>query len=387
MKIERIHIERFKRFNELTIEFKNRAVDQIADQYLLLGDNGSGKTTLLQAIALVLSLVSSKCRSFEDFHWLGWVPGRFMRWGIPRVEIVVHFSTEENETTRELARPYYDRFVDKARNYVEPPNHSVVHVVLEGARYWTEPPDARYQFYGRRYAAALVGAGESRAYKSFDQLPGIFWFDQFRNLAGTRLGDLAGARHSEASGREIRQSSANGLSPELAEDADDRAMASYLFGVGRLRQFLNSWKLAKLSKAPIKYIDELEQLYQRVFPDRSFDYGEIEFRGVSPTPENMFFLLRDDVSGKTYDVEEMSSGEQAVFPILYEFVRNRIRNSVVLIDEIDLNLHPPHSQALLNLLPQLGPDCQFFYTTHSRSISSVVSPYQVYRLPGGRPCL
>ena len=55
---------------------------------------------------------------------------------------------------------------------------------------------------------------------------------------------------------------------------------------------------------------------------------------------------------------------------------------MVLIDEIDLNLHPPHSQALLTLLPQLGPNCQFFYTTHSRSISSVVSPHQVFGFPG-----
>ncbi len=380
MKIERLHIQKFKRFDELTIEFKNRAVDQIADQYLILGDNGSGKTTLLQAIALVLSLVSSKCRSFEDFPWLGWVPGRFMRWGIPRVEMVVHFSTEENEATRELARPFYDRFVDKDRHpFVEPPNHPVVQVVLEGARYWTEPRDAKYQFRGRGYAAKLVDAGEYWAYKSFDQVPGVFWFDQFRNLAV--------AHHAEGHVRELRESGANGWIPKLGEDADGLALAAYLVGVAELRQFLNSWKLAKLGKARIADIDELEKLYQRVFPGRSFDYGEIEFRGVSPTPENTFFLLRDEESGKTYDVEEMSSGEQAVFAILYRFVQKRIRNSIVLIDEIDLNLHPPHSQALLNLLPQLGPGCQFLYATHSRAISTVVSPYQVYRLPGGRSCL
>ena len=112
-------------------------------------------------------------------------------------------------------------------------------------------------------------------------------------------------------------------------------------GVAGLRQFLNSWKLAKLSNTSVKYIEELEQLYRRIFPGHSFDYDELEFRGISPTPENTFFLLRDADNGKTYDVEEMSSGEQAVFPILYEFVRRRIRNSVVLIDEIDLNLHPP----------------------------------------------
>jgi hypothetical protein len=38
------------------------------------------------------------------------------------------------------------------------------------------------------------------------------------------------------------------------------------------------------------------------------------------------------------DIVEMSAGEQSVFPIFYEFVRQQIAHSVVLIDEIDLNL-------------------------------------------------
>jgi len=50
----------------------------------------------------------------------------------------------------------------------------------------------------------------------------------------------------------------------------------------------------------------------------------------------------------------MSAGEQAIFPILFEFVRQQIHRSVVLIDEVDLNLHPPLAQMLLGLLPRLG---------------------------------
>jgi predicted ATP-binding protein involved in virulence len=90
---------------------------------------------------------------------------------------------------------------------------------------------------------------------------------------------------------------------------------------------------------------------------------------------------------RTYDIEEMSAGEQAVFPMLFEFVRQRIRNSIVLIDEIDLNLHPPLAQALLANLPRLGPQCQFIFTTHSSAISEIVSPHEILRLEGGLPCL
>ena len=69
------------------------------------------------------------------------------------------------------------------------------------------------------------------------------------------------------------------------------------------------------------------------------------FRGGIPSPSDYYFMLSD--GNRTYDIEEMSAGEQAVFPMLFEFVRQRIRNSIVLIDEIDLNLHPPLAQALL----------------------------------------
>ena len=80
-----------------------------------------------------------------------------------------------------------------------------------------------------------------------------------------------------------------------------------------------------------------------------------------PSPSDYYFMLSD--GNRTYDIEEMSPGEQSVFPMLYEFVRQRIRNSVVLIDEIDLNLHPPLAQSLLASLPRLGPNCQFVFTT------------------------
>jgi DNA repair exonuclease SbcCD ATPase subunit len=44
MKVESIHIQNFKRLENLRVEFKNTILDEVSDRFLILGDNGSGKT-------------------------------------------------------------------------------------------------------------------------------------------------------------------------------------------------------------------------------------------------------------------------------------------------------------------------------------------------------
>jgi predicted ATP-binding protein involved in virulence len=83
----------------------------------------------------------------------------------------------------------------------------------------------------------------------------------------------------------------------------------------------------------------------------------------------------------------MSSGEQAVFPLIFEFTRQNIAKSIVLIDELELHLHPPQQQALLSALRKLGPDCQFIISTHSPYLEKAIPEEEEIRLPGGRRCL
>jgi predicted ATP-binding protein involved in virulence len=73
--------------------------------------------------------------------------------------------------------------------------------------------------------------------------------------------------------------------------------------------------------------------------------------------------------------------------VLYEFVRQQIAYSVVLIDEVDLNLHPPAAQLLVSQLPKIGPTCQFILTTHSEAVSNLIGEDETFRLPGGTLCL
>ena len=124
------------------------------------------------------------------------------------------------------------------------------------------------------------------------------------------------------------------------------------------------------------YLRKLEGLYQNIFPGRAFHDSEFLPRADSPTEYDSHFLLRDE-GGELYDIAEMSGGEQSVFPILYDFVRQQIANSVVLIDEVDLNLHPPAAQHLMKQLIKFEPSCQFIITTHSEAVSSIASPYEI----------
>ncbi|MGC8641853.1 MAG: AAA family ATPase [Isosphaeraceae bacterium] len=364
MRIACVRLRDFKRFEELEIDLRSSLTGEIADRFLLLGDNGTGKTTVLQAIALCLSMASWRTRNVADFHWLGWVPGRYERWGRPVVELEVHFSQDEIDATREAARRWFHsrQAGDRSAEYVEPGGSRVVTLRLVGEHYAAGSQAELYQFRGRWYAAQLLET-DPGARDLFENLPGVFWFDQFRNLA-TPPSMSDGIGESEGPGR-----------------------LTYHIGVARLREHLNRWQLNRLTRGPAKidFLDQLQKSYKRVFPGRSFSMPEPMYRGGVPSPEDYYFIIDD--GNRSYDIEEMSAGEQAVLPLLYEFVRQQIRNSVVLIDEIDLNLHPPLAQALLKALPLLAPRSQFLLTTHSDAISGVVAPEQIYRLPGGRLCL
>ena len=367
MKIETISIQNFKLFDELEVSFKNKTLQEVSNRFLVLGDNGTGKTTLLQAIALELGVATRQIYSVSEFDWIGFVPGRFSRWGRPHIELMVSFSDEEIETTRLVARRWYEAQSPEYQSghpFIERGTSRVVRLTLDGEKCQADTHAEYLQFQGRQNALQLLKTDPS-VRPLFSKLPGVFWFDQFRNL-----------------GSSLYPAEANG-----DRTAEPGARASYDFGVARLRRYLNGWKLAQQSHGPyrIDYLMQLENLYKRIFPGRSFA-GVEPMPGVdAPTAEDYYFLLND--GHRHYDIVEMSAGEQAVFPILYEFVRLQIAHSVVLIDEIDLNLHPPAAQLLVNQLSKIGPDCQFIFTTHSDAVSSLIGQDETFRLPGGTLCL
>ncbi|MBD3266273.1 AAA family ATPase, partial [bacterium] len=281
----------------------------------------------------------------------------------PIIEMDIHFSDEEINATREVAKKWFE--LKKPKSKVIPADNHTLTLSLKGEWVEAKGDDGKskkenlFQLKGRYYAAQLIDTSPW-ARDFFSKLPGFFWFDQFRNLATPQTNN---DEHSPTS------------------------RISYDIGVARLRKYLNGWRFNQLEgeNGGPDWLQELENSYRLVFPGRSFRGLEPIHKGGMPTPEDYYFTLSD--GHRNYDIEEMSAGEQSVFPMLFEFVRQQVRNSIVLIDEVDLNLHPPLSQSLINALPNIGPGCQFILTTHSETVSSIISPEEIHRLPGGKLCL
>lgn len=352
MKIRSLSIQNFKGVRSFEASFldcdgKERPLTAI------FGDNCSGKTTVLQAIALVLSLATRRTGKVSDFRWPGFLPHRMASLGPTRVELEVILDDEEVQTTSDLflkwqaTRPTDFR---QSKAIVSPSTHRRLTLTYdaEGLR-CDQGFEGLVQFLGRYYVKGILDTNRN-ARERFAQVGDVFWFDQYRNLGSARP-----------------QRPSNG-------QKDTNEPGEWQAGVEALREFLLSMWAYHTSEAKTggrDYIPDFERLLSEVFPG-------LLFRGVAPRAEtdeskpaaNYDILL--ELEGRVYDIAEMSSGEQAVFALVYDFVRLQMSKSIVLVDELELHLHPPEQQSLLGALRLFGPNCQFFVTSHSDYLSDIV---------------
>lgn len=144
----------------------------------------------------------------------------------------------------------------------------------------------------------------------------------------------------------------------------------------RLREFAEWWRARDaLAEEDPKYRRQRDALNEAVsvFLD--------DCRNLRATDEKEPTLLLDK-DGMELDVDQLSDGERGVLAIVLDLTRRlalaypklddpaREGQAIVLIDELDLHLHPKWQRQIVHRLTRTFPRCQFICTTHSPQVIS-----------------
>ena len=155
--------------------------------------------------------------------------------------------------------------------------------------------------------------------------------------------------------------------PHALEDADVE-----------LRDFMMWFRYHELSdnKRAHAVIGQLAEVVTRFVKD----FGKLRIE------EEPFLRFVVEKNGKPFGLHQLSDGERGLLAMLFDITRRlAIANpessdpigqgqAVVLIDEIELHLHPSWQRKVLRRLTQTFKSCQFIVTTHSPQIIGQVKP-------------
>ena len=101
-----------------------------------------------------------------------------------------------------------------------------------------------------------------------------------------------------------------------------------------------------------------------------------------------------DKGDVTLDVMQLSQGERSLLALVADIaLRLTIMNpekenpllgeGIILIDEIDIHLHPRWQRSIVRNLQRTFPNCQFILTTHSPLVVSDPQDVQIFLLENG----
>lgn len=332
MIINSLKVAQVRAFDEAEFEFR-------PGMNLLVGINGVGKSTVLDALRILLSHVLKELSAPRS---------RPLNYTSDDITVGRDFLTTEISCEADGAafsylihNPREDYVTDKMREgevreqVVETPDLSK----------WTFAPDS-----------ALTAKKLAQQLRKTRRQPLAVFFSPHRSLTS-----LAAAKEK-----------GNDIASAVAESLQPREL--------RLREFADWWltreALAGELKSARPQLDALRDAVG-VFLD--------DCRNLRAVSEPQHTLLIDK-AGLTLDVRQLSDGERGMLALVLDLTRRlsqanpalddpvRDGEAVVLIDELDLHLHPKWQRTIVRRLTETFPRCQFVATTHSPQIISEVQP-------------
>jgi len=137
-----------------------------------------------------------------------------------------------------------------------------------------------------------------------------------------------------------------------------------------------------------RVLGTLETAVKRFLPDyRNFRVGGIGRRGS---------LLLIDRGDWTLPIWSLSDGERGVLALVLDLTKRLAQanpelndpaaqaGAVILIDEIELHLHPGWQRRIIGHLETTFPKCQFIATTHSPQVIGEIEPNRIHIISDGK---
>ena len=350
MRIDRLHIENFKKFErtEKPFEFNPHFT-------LLVGDNGSGKTSVLDALAVALGLwhkvaPGSGWRNIleEEIRLIPVPAGDRIHF---RPQLPTKITVEGSVGSRENLR--WTRMIREGGT----------RTTNAGARDAEKSCNDTFQaaLMQRALLPVLAYYGAGRAWSPTNKRPNVRTsqrkpqqFDAYRNCLDTRIHD-----HEVNEWFLFETVAANGHREG--------------------RPGFQAVKQAVLGCIPgadsVRYDSDLKEIVL------SINGNEQPFYNLS-AGQRMMLAMVADIAIKAVMLNSYAYGPEEAGANNPIYV---LRNSpgVVLIDELDVHLHPIWQRRVATDLKRTFPDIQFICTSHSPQVIGEVKPEEVRMLEGG----
>jgi len=339
-KIQKIKITNFRLIEKLEIDFNE-------DINVIIGDNGSGKTTILDAIALGFGTMLTH---FPSVKGIGFsekdlrINDNNKKEPFTRIEIrstdnllwdKIDKRDKAKTTTKTIPDGYgtkeLESFVDRLITCENEDKKYVMPLIIYygTCRNCFDTPMRRVNFqkeFSRFDSLTSSLKGASNFSRLFE------WFDAMENLE--------------------------------RRERDERWEKSYRLGV----------------------LEEVRKAIESMLP---------HFKNPRIKIKPLRFMV-DKVDGNSgvreLQIEQLSAGYKAVLAMVMDISARMAQanphlgndsKAVILIDEIDLHLHPKWQQTILSDLRRTFPNAQFIVTTHSPHIVSSITKDKLLRIEDG----
>lgn len=381
-KVRSIKVKNLRRLNELSLTFDDRLT-------VLIGENATGKTTICESLTKALTWVLSAINR-EELNGID-ISDDDITTGKSNAGIAVEMELDpHNKINFSLEKSLQDGAVAKKSNFLELEDYARVIrdcITVNGC----EVTLPLFIFYSVNRPNFIRGARKihlNRA-SAYDHAledkvrisDMIEWFVTLENLS---------RQDSDSELRDLRQFKAlleetlqDFLSKERVADVMKRALLEDALSGIRAKIKDTDEQIEALLSRPVNAAEKLKEIVNEVVQDLIPNATAI-FVDRSTGKDRVVLSIYDEL----HDIQYLSHGQRSVLFMVADLISRlailnphlddpRISPGVIIIDEIELHLHPTWQQTVIDSLLKIFPNMQFVITTHSPQVISTVHKDQI----------